>query len=640
MIKKYNQFILERKKVEQTNEGLKDWVAAFMLLANVGVVPLSITTANAQTKKEFVEKQPQDKIDAAKFVEYINNYGAGRTIDKVWDEYILKDKTIKSNLTDVKKYLNKDGKIYHFDKKYQEQDFSNVDIHNIHPVNYLTDMGNFIDDSREPEINNFIYEYEKQTSVEICIITVPTLNGEDPFQYSLNEFNHIGVGKSASDNGILIMVSMQDRKWEIRTGYGVEGLLPDITCSHIGNDIIVPNFKEGDYFSGIMGAIQEIKKNIDKNPEEIKKFKEEQDAKSAAELKELWTDIGMGALVFAIISTLIILVYRRWKNASDMMDDIREKMTQIENMRKMAKSVGISEVDDLYDKFKKIINAYSLSSFSTDFTKPKFYQVGKHADFLMNQKKRIESLSGIYGDITEAYEKWNDKKSRLDKIKSTVSSYSIGGIISAIDLGFQAWSQLKDEYGVDMSFDPNTLKSKASELTGLIDKIDNAYKSSISEAERIMSDFEGRKSLISSSVGSVQSMLSKYKTAEQKISNWKSLVNSAISDMERYKRWGRSSEESEISSAVSSFESKVRGYNKSNLLKLVSELESLLSKIDDMRRKWKRRKEEEEEEEERRRRAAAAAASSYSSSHSSSSSSSFGGFGGGSSGGGGAGGSW
>lgn len=53
------------------------------------------------------------------------------------------------------------------------------------------------------------------------------------------------------------MVSMQDRKWEIRTGYGVEGLLPDITCSHIGNDIIVPNFKEGDYFSGIMGAIQE-----------------------------------------------------------------------------------------------------------------------------------------------------------------------------------------------------------------------------------------------------------------------------------------------------------------------------------------------------------------------------------------------
>jgi len=346
MIKKYNQFILERKKVEQTNEGLKDWVAAFMLLANVGVVPLSITTANAQTKKEFVEKQPQDKIDAAKFVEYINNYGAGRTIDKVWDEYILKDKTIKSNLTDVKKYLNKDGKIYHFDKKYQEQDFSNVDIHNIHPVNYLTDMGNFIDDSREPEINNFIYEYEKQTSVEICIITVPTLNGEDPFQYSLNEFNHIGVGKSASDNGILIMVSMQDRKWEIRTGYGVEGLLPDITCSHIGNDIIVPNFKEGDYFSGIMGAIQEIKKNIDKNPEEIKKFKEEQDAKSAAELKELWTDIGMGALVFAIISTILILVYRKWKNASDMMEEISVKLAHIKKMKESINKAGITEVDE------------------------------------------------------------------------------------------------------------------------------------------------------------------------------------------------------------------------------------------------------------------------------------------------------
>lgn len=92
IIKRYDQFI--NGNLQTTNEGLKDWVAAFMLLANVGVVPLSVTTANAQTKKEFVEEQPQDKIDAAKFVEYINKFGGNNPINQVWDDLYLKIKML------------------------------------------------------------------------------------------------------------------------------------------------------------------------------------------------------------------------------------------------------------------------------------------------------------------------------------------------------------------------------------------------------------------------------------------------------------------------------------------------------------------------------------------------------------------
>lgn len=641
IIKNYNQF-LENRQIQQTNEGLKDWVAAFMLLANVGVVPLSVTTANAQTKKEFVEQQPQDKIDAAKFVEYINNYGGGRTIDKVWDEFISKDKSVKSNITDVKKYLNKDGKVYHFDNKYQEQDFSNIDIHNIHPVNYLTDMGNFIDDSQEPTINNFIYDYEKQTSVEVCILTVPSLDGEDAFQYSLDQFNRIGVGKEASDNGVLIMVSMKDRKWRIITGYGVEGLLPDVTCSHIGNDIIVPNFKEGDYYSGIMGALEEIKKTIDRNPEEIKAMKKKQEEQESEELREIWTNIGFGALALAIMSTLVILVYRKWENASDMMEEVSTKLATIDKMRKSIKGVGVEEVDKLYNAFKNIINKYTLDlgKLSKSEEKPKFYQIGKHADFLMNQKKRVAGLEGFYDEIANAYNEWSDRKNRLNTIQSTISGFDLPTLISSIDTGFNIWNQLKSEYGVDVSYNPSSLKSGASELPNLVNKMEQLYKTSISESERVMNVYQSKIQGISSSISSVKSTLSKYKSAEEKIRKSDSLISSVISDMNRYKNWARSSEKSEIESEVSNFKSKISNTNKKDLLKVVSLLESLLSKIDDMRRKWKRRKEEEEEEEERRRQAMYSSSSSSYSSSSSSSSSSFGGFGGGSSGGGGAGGDW
>lgn len=644
MIKKYNQFILERNS-QETNEGFKDWVAAFMLLANVGVVPLSITTANAQTKKDFVDKQPQDKIDAAKFVDYINKFGGNNPINKIWDEFILKNKDVKSQYKDVEKYINKDGKTYHFDKKFQQQDFTNVDIHKFTPSNYLTDIGGFIDDSQEPSINNFIYDYEKQTSVEVCIVTVPSLNGEDPFQYSLDQFNRIGVGKDASDNGILIMVSMLDRKWEIRTGYGVEGMLPDITCSHIGNDIIVPHFKNKDYYGGIMETLKEIKKIIDKNPDDIKKMQKEQADKESAELKEIWTNIGFGALAFAMISTLLILVYRKWKSASEMMEEVSTKMATIDKMRKSAKGVGVEEVDRLYDSFKNVINKYTLDlgKLSRSEEKPKFYQIGKHADFLMNQKKRVEGLEGFYDEIANAYNEWSDKKNRLNAIQSTISGFSVASIISAIDLGFSAWNQLKSNYGVDANYDAESLKDSASELVEIVKKLDTTYKSSISEAEKIMSSLQSKSSSISTSISGVESLLSKYKTAEDRLRNWKKLVDSAISDMNYYDRWSQGSEESTISSAVSAFSSKVGGFTKSNLLTGSSELNSLLSKISDMESKWRRRKEEEEEEERRRKRREEEEEerrrSSYSSS-SSSSGSSFGGFGGGSSGGGGAGGSW
>jgi hypothetical protein len=92
---------------EQTNEGMKTWLSTFLLMANLGIVPLSVKTADAQTKKEFVEKQPQEKIDAAKFFKFLNGYGFQRPMDVVWEDFIQTDSTIESSYEDVQKYINR-----------------------------------------------------------------------------------------------------------------------------------------------------------------------------------------------------------------------------------------------------------------------------------------------------------------------------------------------------------------------------------------------------------------------------------------------------------------------------------------------------------------------------------------------------
>jgi len=681
MIKKYNQFILERNNIEQTNEGLKDWVAAFMMLANVGVVPLTITTANAQTKKDFVEKQPQDKIDAAKFVDYINKFGGSNPVNKIWDEFILKNKDVKSQYKDVEKYINKDGKTYHFDKKFQQQDFSNVDIHKFTPSNYLTDIGGFIDDSQEPSINNFIYDYGKETSVEVCVITVPSLDGEDPFQYSLDQFNRIGVGKEPSDNGILIMVSMADRKWEIRTGYGVEGLLPDITCHQIGEEVIVPHFKKKDFYGGIMGALQEIKKNIDRNPDDIKKMKADQDAKSSAEFKETMSDIGYGALLLTIITALTVMVYRKWKKNEELVDDIEsrleiaEKINKYYILRNSAKNSGVDELDELFNKFKKIVddNVLSVKKSSEPVSKPKFYEFGKQDKFIQEQELRAQTLEDIYGDITKVYKIWRDKKERLDNVKSVISGLSIVGILSSIEDGYRAWTELSNIYGVNTGYDKELLKSKATELSGLVSKAENAYKTSIADAENILSKYGPKEKGISREVSNIRSILSQYQTTDRQLKNWKSILDQSIASMMVYKNWAESGEDKVAQNAVAKFTNIIKnGYDKKNMDPMAAELRKALDSIESVQDKWRGRKEEEdeierkrqeeierkkrkkreeeeaerrrkrreeEEEEDRRRSSYSSSSSSYSSS-SSDSGSSFGGFGGGDSGGGGSGGSW
>lgn len=665
MIKKYHQFILEKKNIEQTNEGLKDWVAAFLMLANVGVVPLNVTTANAQTKKAFVENQPQDKIDAAKFVDFINKSGGNNPINKIWTDFITQNKDVKSKFNDVEKYINKDGKTYHFDKKYQQQDFSNVDIHNFTPVNYLTDMGNFIEDSQEPTINNFIYDYEKQTSVEICVVTVPSLNGEDPFQYSLGEFNRIGVGKEASDNGILIMVSMQDRKWRIVTGYGVEGVLPDVTCSHIGNDIIKPNFKKGDYYAGIMGALNEIKSVVNKNPEDIKKFKQELEFKSAAEAKEFWTNFGYGALMLVIIGTLSKLIYNKWKKNDDLVDDIEERLRLAEEIKELSNvkggNSGVQEIDELYTKFKNVVNSNILtaSKLSAPVEKPKFYQIGKQDKFIEEQGKRAKELEDIYNSVRKVYDNWESKKERLENIKSSISGFNVAGLLSAIEMGYRAYTELQNVYGVNARFDKESLKSRVDKLSDLVKNAESAYKTSISDAESILSKVSSKS--ITSETQGVMSILSRYKSDESKLKGWESILDQAIKTMLYYKHWAKRGEEQPAYNAVDRFKSIIKnGYDRKDMSPMLDELESTLSDISEVELLWKRRKEEEEEEErrkrrkeeeerrrkreeeeeeDRRRRNSYSSSSSWSSS-SSDSGSSFGGFGGGGSGGGGAGGDW
>lgn len=93
--------------------------------------------------------------------------------------------------------------------------------------------------------------YDDSTSTQIAIVIERSLDGADIFDYSFRLAEHWGIGQSENDNGILIYVASLDRKVRIQTGYGTEGFLPDAMAKRIIENVIIPAFRQQQYYQGL-----------------------------------------------------------------------------------------------------------------------------------------------------------------------------------------------------------------------------------------------------------------------------------------------------------------------------------------------------------------------------------------------------
>lgn len=100
--------------------------------------------------------------------------------------------------------------------------------------------------------------YANETSTQIAVVIEKSLNGENVFDYAHRLAVSWGIGGGENDNGILVFVSQEERKISIQTGYGAEGFLPDARAFDIIQNIMIPAFREGNYYQGIDRAVDVI----------------------------------------------------------------------------------------------------------------------------------------------------------------------------------------------------------------------------------------------------------------------------------------------------------------------------------------------------------------------------------------------
>lgn len=123
------------------------------------------------------------------------------------------------------------------------------------PANYVNDFAGIIEDPKELQMNAYLKELEQKTTVQIMVLTVQSLDGEDIAGFSLKVAEKWKTGQKGKDNGALITVALKEKKYRIEVGYGLEGTLPDSFVGSVGRERIVPHFRKGDYTGGLFSAV-------------------------------------------------------------------------------------------------------------------------------------------------------------------------------------------------------------------------------------------------------------------------------------------------------------------------------------------------------------------------------------------------
>ena len=126
------------------------------------------------------------------------------------------------------------------------------------PPRLVNDLAGVLSSDEEQRLERQLVAYDDSTSNQVTIVLLKTLNDYPIEEYALKLFRSWGIGNAKTNNGVLIIAALDDRKIRIEVGYGLEGAIPDITANHIIENDIKPDFRSGDYYDGLSKAASSI----------------------------------------------------------------------------------------------------------------------------------------------------------------------------------------------------------------------------------------------------------------------------------------------------------------------------------------------------------------------------------------------
>lgn len=147
------------------------------------------------------------------------------------------------------------------EKQYTLQDVPNVRLNDARQ--YVSDPSHILSSSARDTINAVLARLEESTGIETAVVMLPSIGEEDIFNFAHELFRQWGIGKQKSNNGLLILFVMDQRKVRFTVGYGLEGTMTDAMSKRIQMQRMVPRFKAGDWDGGMVDGVRAAAQVLD-----------------------------------------------------------------------------------------------------------------------------------------------------------------------------------------------------------------------------------------------------------------------------------------------------------------------------------------------------------------------------------------
>jgi uncharacterized protein len=172
---------------------------------------------------------------------------------------------------------------------------------------WVSNPDGIIKASTEALLNAQLDSLEKQTSAQVAVVLLRSIGEADAVAFAQALFDKWGIGQARNDNGLLILFVQDAKVIRFHTGFGLEGILPDVVCKRIQMQKMVPHFKAGDIDAGLLAGAQEVVKIISL-PEYAKEVNQTE-AASAEWGADHWLGLGiLLALGWFIIFLVVFFV--------------------------------------------------------------------------------------------------------------------------------------------------------------------------------------------------------------------------------------------------------------------------------------------------------------------------------------------
>jgi len=122
----------------------------------------------------------------------------------------------------------------------------------------VVDLADLINAQQEAQISASLHRFRSETTHQLQVLTIPSLKGDSIELFSGEVFKSWKLGDAKKDNGVLLLVSKDDRKWRIEVGNGIEGELTDVQAARLGRELMAPAFRRGEYGVGIAAALSGV----------------------------------------------------------------------------------------------------------------------------------------------------------------------------------------------------------------------------------------------------------------------------------------------------------------------------------------------------------------------------------------------